>query len=139
MLCQWETPARFDESERERLALWKPQAIAASLSQLLRITAAPTHAVIVLARPGDFLGGAERDQLWQRFQVPVFEQMIDSDGRLIAYECEGHYALHATPGADRFGDVRRERCLCGCEADLLFPEPVRHPPHNDAARVCLPA
>jgi hypothetical protein len=117
--------ASFDESEQERLALWKPQAIAASLAQLLRITAEPTHAVIVLTRPGEFLAGGERDRLWERFHIPIFEQVIDRDGTLLAYECEGHYALHVAgdAGAALLGTVRREHCPCGKEADLLFPEP----------------
>ena len=111
----------FEESEPERLAVWKPQAIAATLAQLLRIRADPTHAVIVLTRPGEFLAGTGRDQLWDRFHVPVFEQIIDHDGTLLAYECEAHYALHVMSG-EVTGVIRRERCLCGKEVDLLFPE-----------------
>jgi hypothetical protein len=111
----------FSESEQERLALWEPQAIAASLAQLLRIQAQPTHAVIVLTRPGEFLAAVGRDQLWERFHVPVFEQIIDRDGTLLAYECEAHHALHVVSGAVT-GEIRRERCQCGKDVDLLFPE-----------------
>jgi hypothetical protein len=41
-----------------------------------------------------FLDAAGREQLWQRFAVPVFEQLIDDEGRIFAWECEAHSGLH---------------------------------------------
>jgi hypothetical protein len=37
---------------------------------------------------------AGRDNLWQVFQVPIFEQYLGADGSLLAWECEAHEGLH---------------------------------------------
>ncbi|WP_180538678.1 hypothetical protein [Nevskia soli] len=36
----------------------------------------------------------QRDELWDRYQVPVFEHFVGTDGRVIASECEVHNGLH---------------------------------------------
>jgi hypothetical protein len=41
-----------------------------------------------------FLDVSDRERLWRRFGVPVFEQLIDDDGRIFASECEAHEGLH---------------------------------------------
>jgi len=38
----------------------------------------------------------DREQFWRVFQVPVFEQRLGFDGRVIAHECEVHQGLHIT-------------------------------------------
>lgn len=40
----------------------------------------------------------DRETLWRRFEVPVFEQLLDDSGRVIARECEAHSGLHLEPG-----------------------------------------
>jgi hypothetical protein len=40
------------------------------------------------------LSPVERDGLWQRHGVPMFEHMIGMDGKLLAWECETHRGLH---------------------------------------------
>ncbi len=36
----------------------------------------------------------DRELFWQIFQVPVFEQHLGPDGRVVAQECEAHRGLH---------------------------------------------
>jgi hypothetical protein len=37
---------------------------------------------------------AERDSLWEMFQVPAFAMLLDGKGRVRAYECEAQSGLH---------------------------------------------
>lgn len=41
----------------------------------------------------------QRDEFWNRYQVPVFEHFLGTDGRVIASECEIHAGLHIRPDA----------------------------------------
>jgi hypothetical protein len=81
-----------------------------------------THALIVLARPGErLLNKAQRDKLWRVFRVPVFEQIVDERGTLLAAECEAHDGLHIqSPGfVSREQPVDYARCGCGRESPRL--------------------
>lgn len=40
------------------------------------------------------LSPIDRDGLWQRHGVPMFEHLIGMDGALLAWECESHSGLH---------------------------------------------
>jgi hypothetical protein len=40
------------------------------------------------------LAPIERDGLWQRHGVPMFEHLIGMDGELLGWECETHCGLH---------------------------------------------
>jgi hypothetical protein len=113
----------WEEQDRERLARWNPQVIAGYLSQLTDVEAQPTHALVVLTHPGQSLSPTDRDQLWNRFRVPVFQQIIDEGGRLIACECEAHDAMHVVSPAvaQELGTIRQEVCRCGKQAMLLVP------------------
>jgi len=112
----------WGERDRERLAQWKPQILAGYLAQLINSDAQPTHAVVVLTHPGQSLDAAGRDELWNRFRVPAFQQIVDERGRLIAYECEAHDALHvASAAAHELGIIRDDMCACGKAATLLVP------------------
>jgi hypothetical protein len=111
------------EQDRERLARWNPQVIAGYFTQLINLEAQPTHALVVLTHPGQSLSATDRDQLWNRFRVPVFQQIVDERGRLIAYECEAHDALHvASAMAHELGTIRDGMCPCGKAAMLLVPD-----------------
>jgi hypothetical protein len=82
---------------------------------VLKLEARLTRAVIVLARPGDaLLTNAERDALWRRFGVPVFEQIIGVDGALIAEECEAHDGLHVDAAGPEWTAYRMELSPCAC-------------------------
>ena len=40
------------------------------------------------------LSTIDRDGLWQRYGVPMFEHLTGMDGALLAWECESHSGLH---------------------------------------------
>ena len=75
-----------------------------------------------------FLDNDDRERLWRRFAVPVFEQLLDDEGRLVAYECEAHAGLHVDTAVHHAfvdGEVlvngrptgvasREATGLCGC-------------------------
>jgi hypothetical protein len=112
----------------------KCRAIAASVP-LLRSLAAdvesgslvlpPVEAAVIAftgIRHGE-LTELERDLFWRVFQVPVFEQLLAPDGRLIATECDAHDGLHLLdPDAPLTGwralvDVTP--CACGSRQPRL--------------------
>src|SRR5262245_30622004 len=56
-----------------------------------------THALFpVLRQGGDLLTTHERDQLWERWQVPVYALVLDNTARVVAYECEAQEGLHVS-------------------------------------------
>jgi hypothetical protein len=99
-------------------AAFAPAALAGTREQILRLTENTprlTHAIIVLARPGDpLVTGEERDRLWRAFGVPLFEQIIDADGRLLAAECEAHDGLHLLVAGRTWDAYVTETAPCGC-------------------------
>lgn len=77
----------------------------------------PTHALVVLTEEGaECLTEAQRDELWGRYRVPIFEQVITSDGRLLAWECEAHEGLHLADCAEPPTRARLESGRCDCGA-----------------------
>jgi hypothetical protein len=112
------------KNEAARQTRRKPQILAGYLAQLLACGAEPTHAVAVLTHPGQALYAADRDRLWNRFGVPIFQQIVDRRGGLIALECEAHGALHVAdePSALELGAIREDICPCGKQGLLLEPD-----------------
>lgn len=93
----------------ERLAEYRPECLAGTLPQLLYLaTLAQTgamvfstvrHSLVVLQPVGDlWIEPWEREELWQAFQVPLYEVMLDPRGRTLAAECEVHDGLHMGEG-----------------------------------------
>jgi hypothetical protein len=115
----------FAEGWCEEAANFAPQAIAATLEQLKAIAASEgspdslSHAIVVLGRWEDArVSEADRERLWKRFRVPVFEQIVGRNGALLASECEAHRGLHIE--SEILGARCREnhridasRCACG--------------------------
>ena len=67
----------------------------AELMEAAQANARAEQAVYVLHYPDrPFLTDAERDTLWQTFQVPVFLLLLDRNGRLAAWECEAQEGMH---------------------------------------------
>lgn len=66
-----------------------------------------------------------RDLLWQAWGVPVFEQLREPDGTIIARECEVHDGLHFVTPQDEVLRGRPELeivsgvCECGAETPQL--------------------
>ena len=77
----------------------------------------------------------ERDLFWRVFQVPVFEQLLSPDGRILAMECDAHEGMHlldpaaTAPEFDGF----LETAPCGCGNP--HPRLVSTPPPRVSASV----
>ena len=73
------------------------------------------------------LADHHRDLLWRAFGIPVFEQLRNAQGRVIARECEVHAGLHLEPGVvleEGFPFVlQHDHCECGAETTRLQPAP----------------
>jgi len=57
------------------------------------------------------LSPIERDGLWQRHGVPMFEHLVGLDGELLAWECETHKGLHVVEDNAIFESVEGELLL----------------------------
>lgn len=92
-------------------------AIAGSVPELARAAAAgvrPRRAVFPLYRAGaPFLTAAERDLLWEMFEVPLFVLLLDAAGRVTGCECEAQDGLHVQDGYPGPGTIETEPCPCG--------------------------
>jgi hypothetical protein len=100
-------------------AAFAPAAIAGTWSQMEALIGenipSLTHALIVLARPGEeLLTGAQRDRLWKAFRVPVFQQVVTGSGVLLAAECEAHDGLHMESSRLVPIGMPLDRAPCGC-------------------------
>ena len=87
----------------EEVCSFRPAVLAGSFEQLCALPtgAEASHAVVIFTPEGAMCASEEdRDALWSRFHVPVFEQVLTPDGRLAAWECEAHDGLHIADGAD---------------------------------------
>lgn len=110
---------------------FRPTALAGTFQALRPLTIrgdeiALRHAVIVFHYGLDIrLLDSERDLLWKAFGVPIFEQILDADNRLLAMECEAHEGLHLM--VDRAcEEMDRAPCPCGNPRPRLAePRPVR--------------
>jgi hypothetical protein len=138
--------ALYEGTTLEELCAQAPEAIAAPLQRALDLADARmkglvdlsglSFAVVVLTDvSGAPLDQRQRDLLWRAFRVPVFEQLRDWDGAVIARECETHSGLHLNKGTDArieegelwvdgrrtglAGSIRQEHCECGVEAAVL--------------------
>jgi hypothetical protein len=67
------------------------------------------------------LSDADREKFWRVFQVPVFEQRLGFDGRVIAYECEAHDGLHIFPERATFEETTDSALLLTSLTDLRHP------------------
>jgi hypothetical protein len=81
----------------EQIREFRPEALAGPATVLLRLPPVPSVTRAIVAFTGlehGTLTEAERDMLWEVFEVPVFEQYLGADGSLLAWECEAHEGLH---------------------------------------------
>jgi hypothetical protein len=63
----------------------------------------------------------DRERFWRVFQVPVFEQRLGFDGRVIAYECEAHQGLHIVPERAAIEETAYSELLLTSLTDLRRP------------------
>src|SRR6185437_13492495 len=70
------------------------------------------------------LTAAEREHIWNLFEVPVYAVLLDSLGNVAAYECEAQNGLHMVTGV-------AESAVCACGRPGMRPKPgpmeVRRP------------
>jgi hypothetical protein len=105
-IAESDTARMFHPGWIEQIRQFEPEAIAAPVSVLRRLAASasykglrsfPTLTRAVVAFTGAEYGTistADRNTLWQAFEVPIFEQCLAPDGSLLAWECEAHEGLH---------------------------------------------
>jgi hypothetical protein len=91
------------------LARFRPEAVAAPVGVLRTLALGidggrgrlPSLKFAAIAFTGPWPGGLlreeDRELFWRVFQVPVFEQHLGPDGRVVAWECEAHRGLHLLP------------------------------------------
>ncbi|HWB86625.1 MAG TPA: hypothetical protein VG675_20950 [Bryobacteraceae bacterium] len=93
-------------------------ALAGSFPELSRAAAGGVRvqrAVFALTHPeAAFLSEAERDYLWQVFQVPIFALLLDANGKVLGYECEVQEGFHLTAEAGRILPGPRDNAPCEC-------------------------
>jgi hypothetical protein len=106
-------------------------------------------AIVVLSSIDDApIADHHRDLLWEAFGLPVFEQLLGWDGRVIARECEVHDGLHfdaSAVAAELDGgelivmgmptgltaEIVGDHCECGAETPRLR--------HLNGRKVCAAA
>lgn len=79
--------------------------------------------VLGLSRP--FLDEARREELWAKFQVPIYALLVDGRGEVVGYECEAQDGIHLREDyAARLltGHVESSLCECGRPGPRLMPE-----------------
>jgi hypothetical protein len=89
--------SRLREQIRLQPEILKTETLAAPASVLVSLPGGWMPQFPLVAFTGSrhgFLDEQRRDGLWRRFAVPVFEQLLDNDGRVFASECEAHAGLH---------------------------------------------
>jgi hypothetical protein len=73
--------------------------------------------VIVLPGPRHgVLTEHDRDLIWRRWGVPVYEFLIDSSGHVVASECDAHEGLHVHGSG---AQAEERECGCGVTGPML--------------------
>ena len=90
----------------------------------------PRLAVYVFQNEDEpLLTDAQRDELWEKFRVPVYVLLLDRNRRVCGYECEAHQGLHLPAHASQRGiSSPIETAPCGCGRPgprALYPSPPR--------------
>jgi hypothetical protein len=74
----------------------------------------PSFAVVVLTGPRfGVLTESDRESIWRRWGVPVYEFLTNHAGQAIARECDAHEGLHVYADAAWAGPVEDRECGCG--------------------------
>ncbi|MDQ6676915.1 MAG: hypothetical protein M3Z09_06440 [Acidobacteriota bacterium] len=98
------------------LAAYRPEILAGSLETLREVPqpVCVSKALVIFSNSAaELLGSEDRDWLWQNFAVPVFEQVLDARGRVLAEECEAHSGLHVLSERSWTGMLSTAECDCG--------------------------
>jgi hypothetical protein len=80
----------------------------------------PRFPAVIFTGPGfGELTQEDRDVIWRRWGIPVYEQRLTSAGELAAEECDAHDGLHLRPGFEVTDDIEHRRCPCGLAGAML--------------------
>lgn len=104
------SPVPGSEVWLQELRKYAPASLAGSLRQLLFIASmraaysdyleSVNHSLVVIFQAEQpWLSDRDRDELWDAFGLPVYEQIYCATG-LLASECEAHDGLHTAKGAE---------------------------------------
>jgi hypothetical protein len=109
----------------DAMALPVDAALSLADSSLRGLVELPSLKLAIVVFSSVTLHGAlemhHRDLLWKAFGLPVFEQLLGADGRVIARECEVHDGLHLGSGDAPAGmEIIAEQCDCGLETARLL-------------------
>lgn len=130
--------AGFREAKRVRIfaegwgapaVRYRPEVLAAGWDELLGLARdwrsdwpMPTRGIVVFGVAGRAASLEDlRDLLWDRFGLPVFEQVLGAKLELLASECEAHDGLHLRQtGIQQLGyALCNETCPCGDQTPRL--------------------
>jgi hypothetical protein len=122
----------FAENWSKSLKRFGATALAAPVSKLRELAAAIESGYDEIQRLRHFVVSftgtdltemqeADRERFWRVFQVPVFEQRLGFDGRVIAYECEAHHGLHIDTERAAFEETAGSELLLTSLTDLHYP------------------
>jgi|SRR6185437_2395391 len=118
----------FRFGEDAALRAYAPDAIALPLDSALALASRKPpglkRAIVVFTNFTEApLSQHYRDFLWKAYGLPIFEQLRDEYGRVIARECEVHDGLHfdpiLLPTVEDIAEVNRSVCECGNETPRL--------------------
>jgi len=123
----------FPEWTCTQLLQADPQALAGPFDELAEVARLEAdgylllpslrYPLLVFTQPGQGpLTPLQHDRLWRWFRLPIFEQIRNSRGKLLAYECDTREGFHLAPGAspaDVGATGRHAICACGHEGTLL--------------------
>jgi hypothetical protein len=122
---------QFSDLEADDWRDFDPDAVAAPVGDLLRLAgsvdAAEFRAPLV-AFTGPVYGALtqlEREILWKRFRVPIFEQLRGLNNELLAFECAAHDGLHVNEKQAVIEMDGGEILYSWFGDGRLFPAPVR--------------
>jgi hypothetical protein len=121
---------RFTGDEIRGVQAWEPQVLVLPLSLALTladqkqrgcfdILSLDTAIVALTSTEDSPIADHHRDLLWQAFEIPLFEQLCNPDGRVIAAECEVHDGLHLLTAETVAGELIAEACPCGAETPRI--------------------
>jgi len=132
---------------------FEPDVLVAPTGHLVRLVRTavepPRRALIAIQSPGmNMIREADRELLWQRFKVPLYQQLRGFQGELLATECDAQVGFHANEATAHWevrrqmllytsfvdlrhpvlrlasgwsGDLETSRCGCGCLSLRIFP------------------
>ena len=96
--------------------------------ELKRAEWRPEFPVVVLSTcGGGLISPADRDFIWNSLRVPLLEYLLDSDGHIVARECEAHDGLHVEGSFEvgEMGEIVTDTCGCGRDgARLRYSEAI---------------